>query len=90
MRHGCQEQGTDSISLGRCRSRFRCFFSLLFVNTFLMLFLEFAGKHLFSRNALGTFRWYQDNSITIQFILLAFMAVVVFIFRKRIRWDGQK
>ncbi len=69
---------------------FSVLFSLLFVNTFLMLFLEFAGKHFLSRNALGTFRWYQDNSITIQFILLALMAAVVFIFRKRIRWGGQK
>jgi hypothetical protein len=55
-----------------------------------MLFLDFARKHFLSRNALGTLRWYQDNSITIQFILLALMAAVVFIFRKRIRWDGQK
>jgi hypothetical protein len=76
--------------VGRVPFVFSVLFSLLFVNTFLMLFLEFAGKHLFSRNALGTFRWYQDNSITIQFILLAFVAVVVFIFRKRIRWNGQK
>jgi hypothetical protein len=55
---------------------------LLFLNTFLMLFLPKA--------TVGALRWYEDNSITIQFVLLALMAAVVIIFRKRIRWEGQK
>jgi hypothetical protein len=76
--------------VGKVPLAFVVLFSLLFVNTFLMLFLEFAGKHFPSRNALDAFRLYQDNAITIQSILLALMAAVVFIFRKRIRWDAQK
>lgn len=54
---------------------------LLLVNTFLMLFVPKA--------TVGTLRWYEDNSITIQFVLLGLLAVVVFIFRKRVRWSGQ-
>jgi hypothetical protein len=54
----------------------------LFLNTFLMLLLP--------RVTVGALRWYEDNSITIQFVLLALMAAVVIIFRKRIRWDGQR
>jgi hypothetical protein len=59
---------------------------LLFLNTFLM----FAGEYFLPKTTLGALRWYQDNSITIQFILLAMMAAVVIIFRKRVRWNGQK
>ena len=51
---------------------------LLFVNTFLMLFLP--------KTAVGALRWYQDNSVTIQFVLLALLAAVMVIFRKRVRW----
>lgn len=63
---------------------------LLFANTFLMLFLQLAGKYFLSKNTGGALRWYQDNSITIQFVLLGLLAVVVIIFRKRVRWSGQK
>ena len=63
---------------------------LLFVNTFLMLLLDFAGKYFLPKTTLGALRWYQDNSIMIQFVLLAMLASVVIIFRKRVRWDGQK
>ena len=59
---------------------------LVFLNTFLM----FAGKYFLPKTTLGALRWYQDNSITIQFVLLAIMAAVVIIFRKRVRWNGQK
>jgi len=59
---------------------------LLFLNTLLM----FAGKYFLPKMTLGSLRWYQDNSITIQFVLLAMMAAVVIIFRKRVRWNGQK
>jgi hypothetical protein len=38
----------------------------------------------------GALRSYEDNSIAIQFVLLALMAGVAIIFRKRIHWDGQK
>ena len=55
---------------------------LLFLNTFLMLFLP--------KTTVGALRWYGENSITIQFVLLALTAVVVIIFRKRIHWEGQK
>ena len=55
---------------------------LLFVNTFLVLFLPKATA--------GALRWYQDNSITIQFVLLALLAAVMVIFRKRVRWYGRE
>jgi hypothetical protein len=55
---------------------------LLFLNTFLMLFLPKAP--------VGALRWYGDNSIAIQFVLLALMAGVAIIFRKRIHWHGRK
>ena len=51
---------------------------LLFANTFLMLSLP--------KTASGILRWYQDNSITIQWVLVALLAAVVVIFRKRVRW----
>ena len=63
---------------------------LLFLNTFLMLLLEFAGEYFLPKTTAGALRWYQNNSITIQFVLSAMMAVVVIIFRKRARWNGQK
>jgi hypothetical protein len=55
---------------------------LLFLNTVLMLLLPNATG--------GALCWYEDNSITIQFILLALLAMVVFIFRKRVHWYGRK
>jgi len=55
---------------------------LLFLNTVLMLFLPNATG--------GALRWYEDNSITIQFVLLALLALVTFIFRKRVHWYGRK
>jgi hypothetical protein len=55
---------------------------LLFVNTFLMLFLPKA--------TVGILRWYGDNSVAIQFVLLALLAAVMVISRKRVRWSGQK
>jgi hypothetical protein len=35
-------------------------------------------------------RWYEGNSVTIQFVLLALLAAVMVIFRERVRWSGQK
>jgi hypothetical protein len=90
VRRLCREQITDSISLGRCHCHFLYFLTLLFVNTFLMLLLEFTGKLFLPRTTASPLRWYNDNSITIQLSLLALMAALVIVFRKRIRWDGQK
>jgi hypothetical protein len=50
----------------------------------------FAGEYFLPKTTLGALRWYQDNSITIQVVLSAMMAAVVIIFRKRVRWSGQK
>jgi hypothetical protein len=72
--------------VGKVPRPFFVLLCLLFLNTFLM----FVGEYFFPKTTLGALRWYQDNSITIQFILLAIMAAVVLIFRKRIRWNGQK
>jgi hypothetical protein len=55
---------------------------LLFANTLLMMLLPKATG--------GPLRWYEDNSIAIQFVLLGFLAAVLVIFRKRVRWGGQK
>jgi len=55
---------------------------LLFVNTFLMLLLPKA--------TVGILRWYGDNSVAIQFVLLALLAAVMVISRKRVRGSGQK
>jgi hypothetical protein len=38
----------------------------------------------------GILRWYGDNSVAIQFVLLALLAAVMVISRKRVRWSGQK
>src|SRR5450755_3492408 len=39
----------------------------------LRLLLSFAGKHFLPQNALETVRWYEANSITIQFVLSALL-----------------
>jgi hypothetical protein len=59
---------------------------LLFANTFLMLLLEFAGKYILPREVPETVRWYRNNSIPIQFVLLALLAAILIIFRKRVEW----
>jgi hypothetical protein len=71
-------------------SPFVLFTLLLFLNTFLMLLLEFAGKYFLPKNVPDAVRWYTDNSIKIQFVLLALLAATLLIFRKRVRWTGQR
>jgi hypothetical protein len=56
-------------------------FSLLFANTILMLLLGFAGKYFLPQNPPELVRWYEANSITIQFVLLALLAVIFIVFR---------
>ena len=68
--------------VGKVPFLFSVLLCLLFVNTFLMLFLP--------KVTVGILRWYADNSVTIQFVLLALLAAVMVIFRKRFRWSGQK
>ena len=76
--------------VGKVPRAFFVLLCLLFANTFLMLSLEFAPKYSVAKAAVSALHWYQDNSIAIQFILLALMAGVVTIFRKRVRWNDQK
>jgi hypothetical protein len=64
--------------------------SLLFANTALMLSLEFGSKHFFPKHAPEMVDWYAGRSIVIQFILLAVLAAIFLIFRKRIRYIRQK
>ena len=64
--------------------------ALLFANTFLMLLLEFAGKYFLPREVPETVHWYGDNSITIQFVLLALLAAILAIFRKRVHYIPRK
>lgn len=62
--------------------------TLLFVNTFLLLLLDFAGKYF--PNVLSTVQWYEDNSIAIQFVLLVLLVATLIIFRKGVRYTVRK
>ena len=64
--------------------------ALLFANTVLMLTLDFGGKYFFPRHAPEIVSWYSDRSIAIQFILLALLAFILVVFRKRVRYIRQK
>jgi hypothetical protein len=64
--------------------------SLLFANTVLMLLPESAGKYILARCAPGFSHWYADHSIAIQFILLALLAAIFTVFRKRVRYIRRK
>jgi uncharacterized protein YqhQ len=64
--------------------------SLLFANTILMLLPSFTGKYFLPQNASAMVRWYEANSITIQFVLLALLAAIFIVFRKRGRYIHQK
>jgi hypothetical protein len=75
--------------LGKEPLAFRVLILLLFLNTFLMLLLEFAGKYFLPKSLPDAVRWYTDNSITVQFVLLALLAATRLIFRKRVHWTGQ-
>jgi len=55
-----------------------------------MLLLGFAGKYFLPREVPESVHWYGDNSITIQFILLALLAAMVTIFRKRVHYVRRK
>jgi fatty acid desaturase len=71
--------------------------SLLFANTILMLLpgvavsvLNFTGKYFLPKDAPEMVHWYEANSITIQFVLLALLAVIFIAFRKRVRYIRRK
>ena len=64
--------------------------SLSFANTILMLLLNFTGKSFLPQNALEAVRWYESNTITIQFVLLALLAAIFLEYRKRVRYTRQK
>jgi amino acid transporter len=68
--------------VGKVPLPFSVLLCFLFLNTFLMLFLPKA--------TVGALSWYEDNSIKIQLVILALMAVVVVIFRKHIRWESRR
>jgi hypothetical protein len=72
--------------VGKAPAVFQVVALLLFANTLLMLLLEFAGKYFLPREVPETVRWYRDNSITIQFVLLALLAAILIMFRKRLEW----
>jgi uncharacterized protein YqhQ len=59
--------------------------ALLFANTVLMLAPNFVSEY-FSKHAPKIFSWYSDRSIAIQLILLALLAGIFMIFRKRVRY----
>jgi hypothetical protein len=64
--------------------------SLLLANTILMLVLSFTGKYFLPQNTPQMVRWYDANSITIQFALLTLLAALFIVFRKRVRYVRQK
>lgn len=76
--------------VGKVPLVFSVVLSLLFANTFLMLLLEFAGKYFLPREVPVTLHWYGDNSVTIQLVLVALLAVIVIIFRKRVHYVRPK
>jgi hypothetical protein len=59
--------------------------TLLFANTALMFMPDFVDRY-FSKLAPEVFSWYSHRSIAIQFILLALLAAIFIIFRKRVRY----
>lgn len=64
--------------------------ALLFANTALMLSLEFGRKYIIPQPAPELVDWYAGHSIAIQFILLAVLAAIFLISRKRVRYIRQK
>jgi hypothetical protein len=64
--------------------------SLLFANTVVMLLPESAGKYILAQRAPEIARWYADHSIAIQFVLLAALAAIFIIFRRRVHYVRQK
>ena len=90
--------GEDSMSGGRHRFEFvgkepLVFWvvaSLLFANTVLMLLLEFGGKYFLPRHAPEIVYWYAGRSIQIQFVLVALLAAIFIVFRKRVRYFRPK
>lgn len=64
--------------------------SLLFANTILMLLLSITGSYFLPQNVPLMIRWYEANSITIQFVLLALLALIFIFYRRRIRYIRRK
>jgi hypothetical protein len=64
--------------------------ALLLANTFLMLSLEFGSKFFLGRHVPPIVNWYQDNSIAIQFVLVAMLAAIFIFFRKRVHYVRRK
>jgi hypothetical protein len=75
--------------VGKEHLAFRVTASLLFVNTILMLTLNFGDKYFLPKQT-PIVSWYSDHSIVIQFILLASLTSIFVIFRKRVRYVGPK
>jgi hypothetical protein len=87
---------------------FQVVVALLFLNTFLLLSLDFGAKYFLPRASVNLrpcealawngvqyhapeiVCWYASRSIAIQFILLALMAAIFIIFRKRVRYIFRK
>ena len=59
--------------------------SLLFANTVVMRLPESAGKYILAQHAPGFPHWYADHSVAIQFVLLAALGAIFFIYRKPVR-----
>jgi hypothetical protein len=55
-----------------------------------MLLLNFTGKSFLPQNAPEVVRWYESNSIAIQFVLLALLAAIFLVYRKCVRYTRQK
>jgi hypothetical protein len=85
---------------------FRVVFVLFMVNTFLGLLFEFGAKYFFPKAstslppcaalAEGQYHtpliicWFEGRWIAIQFLLLGLIAVILVIFRKRVRYIGRR
>ncbi len=63
---------------------------LFFANTILMLMSESARQYIFAQRVPGFSHWYADHSVAIQFVLLAALGSIFFIYRKRVRYIRRK
>jgi hypothetical protein len=79
---------------------------LLFVNTFLGLLLDFGAKYFFPRASMslppcealaeGQYHvpriicWFESQWIATQFVWMGLIAIILVIFRKRVRYIGRR
>ena len=64
--------------------------ALLFANTFLSLFLGLGRGYIGARHLPSVVYWYSEHDILIQWVLLAALAAIFVIYRKRVHYAGRR